>query len=392
MGALVSLANTVVAIEPGGVVTTQVHVRNTGATADLFTFAIEGAAGVWTTVEPGSLSLLPGADGVVQLTFAPPRSAGVAAGEVPFVVRVMSREEPGAMVVEQGTAQIAGFRQVTAELVPHTSRGRRGGRHDLVVDNRGNSRVSATLSAIASDNAIVFSFEPPALAADPGTATYSRLRVAARKRFFSGPSVSHPFQVLIETDGAPPMSVEATFLQEPILSQWVAGAAAALVGLVLVLFLFWLGIIRPELRSEARRAVNRELRAGGALSTRGPAQQDATGGAPRASGTAAGTPIDGRLFLKAAGTTSFEVPSGKSLSLTDIVLENPAGNTGTLQLQRDGTALLVVGLDNFRDLDYHFVSPIVFTAGQKLELVANCTSIGCSPGAYFSGLLGNAST
>ncbi len=46
-----------------------------------------------------------------------------------------------------------------------------------------------------------------------------------------------------------------------------------------------------------------------------------------------------------------------------------------------------IGLGNFRDLDYHFVAPIVFTAGQKLVLAADCTSPGCTPGAYFAGFL-----
>ena len=95
--------------------------------------------------------------------------------------------------------------------------------------------------------------------------------------------------------------------------------------------------------------------------------------------------IAGRLFLNGAGTTAFEVPSGSTLQVTDIVLQNPTGDTGSLQIRRDGTALLVVELGNFRDLDYHFVAPIVFTPGQKLELAAECTSGACTPGAYFAG-------
>ena len=101
----------------------------------------------------------------------------------------------------------------------------------------------------------------------------------------------------------------------------------------------------------------------------------------------ASTTIDGRLFLTGAGVSTYEVPAGSTLQVTDIVLQNPGADTGSLQIRRNGTALLVVELANFRDLDYHFVAPIVFTAGQKLELAAECTAGACTPGAYFAGYL-----
>jgi hypothetical protein len=105
------------------------------------------------------------------------------------------------------------------------------------------------------------------------------------------------------------------------------------------------------------------------------------------SGAAGGAPIDIRLFLTEKGATSYEVPAGATLQVTDIVLQNPSGDTGALQVRRNGTALLVQELANFRDLDFHFVAPIVFTAGQKLEISADCTSATCTPGAYFLGFL-----
>jgi hypothetical protein len=301
---------------------------------------------------------------------------------------VESREDAGTIVVENGTINVGGFRDLVAEVVPRSSRGRRSARHDVIIENKGNARISASLSAVDPSNLLVFSFDPAGIAADSGTTTYSRVRVASRKRSFSGPASTHPFQVLVETDSAAPLAIDATFLQEPVLSGSVLAGAIGIVLACLLLVLLWFGVAKPEIRRETKAAVTRQLARQGGV-------RPVTGGGSAVTGvtgTLTGTPIDGRLFLKAAGQTSFEVPSGKTLSLTDVVLENPAGNTGTLQMQRDGTSLLVVGLDNFRDLDYHFVSPIVFTAGQKLQLVASCTSVGCTPGAYFSGTLASAST
>jgi hypothetical protein len=48
-------------------------------------------------------------------------------------------------------------------------------------------------------------------------------------------------------------------------------------------------------------------------------------------------------------------------------------------------------LENYRDLDFHFVTPIVVKAGQKLTFTATCTTGGsgpsspCTPSVYFSG-------
>ena len=95
-------------------------------------------------------------------------------------------------------------------------------------------------------------------------------------------------------------------------------------------------------------------------------------------------PADGRLEI--GGRESYSVPDGQTLSITDLILENPEGNSGTISVNRDGTSLLEVRLDNFRDLDYHFVSPIVFGPGDALVLRASCTDgTPCSPALFYVG-------
>jgi hypothetical protein len=176
----------------------------------------------------------------------------------------------------------------------------------------------------------------------------------------------------------------------------VAGAAAALLGLAIL----WLALLRPSVRSAAKEAARGEAQkelasdAGEAAreAAREAAKQEVAPAAREAArqevakqlgtGSAVGGPsIDGRL----SPNKSYQVPSGKLLQLTDIVLENPAGEKGTLSVQRNGTTLLALSLENFRDLDYHFVAPPLFKAGDKLELKGDCTNKDC--GIYFSGFL-----
>ncbi len=73
----------------------------------------------------------------------------------------------------------------------------------------------------------------------------------------------------------------------------------------------------------------------------------------------------------------YSVPTNQVFSLTDLVFENPQGDSGDLDLDQDisghCTTLFVEGLANFRDLDFHWVTPLTFPANSSMVLVL----IGC---------------
>jgi hypothetical protein len=95
-----------------------------------------------------------------------------------------------------------------------------------------------------------------------------------------------------------------------------------------------------------------------------------------------GNPVDGTLD---AGTTSVS-PTG-TLLVTDLVFSNPGGAEGALVVLRDATPLLQLRLENFRDYDLHFVTPIVIAEGQSLNLSLTCASDPCNPAVFYSGYL-----
>jgi hypothetical protein len=98
-----------------------------------------------------------------------------------------------------------------------------------------------------------------------------------------------------------------------------------------------------------------------------------------------GTPVDGRLSVDGTNPTGVS-PSKTTLYITDLVFANPNGRAGTLQLKRGSLTVMSLRLENFRDLDFHFVTPIVVKSGEQLTLTASCTSSGtCDPSVYYSG-------
>src|SRR2546421_3307174 len=423
MGAAASLSQTTASVEPGSEATSQIRVRNPGPVVGQFVLEVVGAPAAWANGEPSSLSLLPGDEGVVTIRFRPPRSSEVHAGSFPFGVKVVSKEDPQGSVTEEGTLQVAPFRDLSAELIPRTARGRTEARYELAVDNRGNQTLNADLAAVDPNDALRFRFSPPALAADPDTAAFSKLTVRPAKRFLRGVPKTHTFQAIVKGQSSPPVTVDGVMLQEPILPAWLPKAAVALVALAALAAVLWATLLRPAIKSSPKQAVAAPLATQAAQVAALAAGQKQIGdavtkitGSPLptpsvslpALVTGPGDPVHSRLpagsVTYAPGSdksdSGYAVPANMTLSLSDILLENPQGDSGTLILQQDGSTVLVENLDNFRDLDYHFVSPPVLTAGQHLILRVQCAAgnqtqaqgggqpaKACTPSVLFTGFL-----
>ncbi len=418
MTCVATITPDLVPVQPGGEVTCEIRVRNTGTIVDQFSFEALGEGAPWVTFEPSTVSLFPDGEEVTRLVVRPPRAAQTPTGPCPVGIRVRSREHPRDTVVEELDLDIGLLSDTYAELIPRTSRASRRGVHHLAVDNRGNGRLNATLTADDPEDRLSFAFDPPAVVAEPGTAAFAKIKVRPLKRFLRGQAVSHPFHVRIEPEGDAAVVVEGTLLQEPLLPKWVARAVVGLLVGGVAGMVLWATMLRPTVRSAAKEAaedaVGAPLKEASAqmaaltkqLGTQPPAvtpvtatdskTDDATGDANGANGAAAagqlGTPFDGRLQTgPGAQTVSYPVPAGKVFSLTDIFLQNPQGDRGLLTVKRGDATLLSVRLENFRDLDYHFVSPMVFTAGQQLILAVQCENqaggAGCTPAAYYGGFL-----
>lgn len=403
MGAVAHLESPYLAVAPGSAASVQLRVRNTGAVVDQFTFQVLGDGQAWSTVTPPSLSLFPGAEEAVTITFSPPRSSQVAAGQLPFGVHVISKEDPQGSVVEEGAIDVAPFSEVFAELAPRTSRGSRRASHDLAIDNRGNAPINATLNAIDPDRLLDFDIRPPGVVAQPGTATFAKVGVKARRSFWRGPAQTRPFQVLLEGAGPAPTTVEGTMVQEAILPPWTMRALLLLLAVLAALVLLWFLLLKPAIESTAQQQTAQMLAQVGITPPPGgfnqpPANNPGAGGATPAPGASTppggnvasapplaggGQPTDGRIVF---GGASLQVPAGKTVFITDLVFSNPSDTAvGELRLERSGQALLALRLENFRDLDFHFVTPIVIAAGQSMGI--GCDDPGACAGTsvYFSG-------
>ena len=382
MGASAKLDRDHFPVDPGGEVRGQITVRNTGTVVDQFSLEVLGDAAGWATVEPASLSLFPGAEGSAVFTIRPPRLWSTHPGPQALGVRAASKEDPDGSVVEEATLEIGPFNEASAEVSPRTSHGRLGASHDVPIDNRGNIPVEATIAASDPDLQLTFAASPVSMIVEPGAVWIARLRVRPVKRFWRGPSRTRRFQVAVEPVNGKPIALEGVFLHDAILPAWLVPVGAALLTLAILGLFFWFAFLRPAVQSAAGQTAAQVLSSAG-IPVPGGGAPSSGGGPPSGGSSGSGPgPTDGRL----TPTTPITIVAGQTLHVTDLIFGNPEGATGSLDLVRNGAILLDLRLDNFRDLDYHFVTPIEVEAGQTLQLNASCAP-GCSPSVFYSGFV-----
>jgi hypothetical protein len=59
------------------------------------------------------------------------------------------------------------------------------------------------------------------------------------------------------------------------------------------------------------------------------------------------------------------------------VVQNPQGDAGTVVVSTGRDApVLRLALENFRDSDYHFVTPILVPAGGRVTITVDCRKVG----------------
>lgn len=233
----VLLNPTTVAVAPGSANVCSVTIRNSSSVVESFNVDVLGEAAAWATITPANLSLFPGADGVVTVTFSPPRQASVPAGTVDFGIRVAGTQDPADSVVEEGVLDVSPFFELSARMSPRTSESKRRARHVVTVENKGNAPLEVELTAVDPDELLAFDIAPRTITIEPGQPVDVAVKVAARKGFARGPAKHLPFQAVVrpvnDTTSAMPVTLEGAMSQRAGMPKFVPVLAAAAMIVVL---------------------------------------------------------------------------------------------------------------------------------------------------------------
>ncbi len=396
MGVSVALGTTALQVVPGEEAVLTASVRNTGPVVDQVSFDVVGPAAAWSVIEPPVLNLYPGDTGQVRVHFRPPRKSEPGAGPVPFGLKAIPLEDPRGSVVEEGTVVVAPFTELRVTLLPHISRGARRGQHKIDIANLGNVPIGTEINVVDQDDALTFDVQRPAAVADPGLVNRTKLTAVPRQTFWTGRQQQKPFDVVVQPERGEPVTVAATFEQDPLVPRWVLGTAAAIVALALVMAALWATVFKPAVQSAATEAARVEASKAAALQeasmrSQGGSGKSGTGSDTTPSPSAApptpggGTPppaplnlpVDFRIVGAApVGTTfkPFEFPKQKDrpLDITDYTLQNPAYDKGILQIKRNDTVITEFSLENHVIYGEHFVQPWHFEKGDRVVVAVLC--------------------
>jgi type II secretory pathway pseudopilin PulG len=414
------------AVQPGQTVSCQLSLANTGSIVEQFTILLLGDVEAWTTVEPPVVSLFPGAQQTVTLTFAPPRSFDTTAGLIHFGVKVIPSNEPEESVTEEGSITVGTFNDLGAELLPRVTTGRFAARQRLAVDSRGNVPIPVTVSAVDGADALKFRINPEQINALPGAAHFVRIRVAPRQRFYRGAPQQKPYKVTVEAEGEKPLVLDGAISQKAVFPKWLF----PLLMILAILVLLWFFVFKPAIHNEAVSA-NKAALAAQAAQTQAAAAQAAQANAASQANAAAlakltgkpapttttttttvpkktapttttvpppvTEPSDGELEVVAApGSTSSSatgpLPSGTTLTISDLVIQNISGSNGTARIERvipgkPTQDLLIENLGTLTSQEFTFPTSMIFTHDQQLQLRVDCDGGqgACQVGIYYTG-------
>ncbi|MEO8266946.1 MAG: hypothetical protein ABI706_15695, partial [Ilumatobacteraceae bacterium] len=189
--------------------------------------------------------------------------------------------------------------------------------------------------------------------------------------------------------GPKPETVNGTLLQEALVPPWLIKAIIAVIALLLILWILWITLFKPTVESAAKDAVAAPLASlndkidaltpttaggggggGGGATTTLPGggtpsvtTTTVTGGGAVVTATTTttptstfatpfGNPADFQLGFGSqvpTGTSQdFTNPFSSTFAVTDMVLQNPNGDTGFVQIKRDGNIIMQSALENFR--------------------------------------------
>lgn len=317
--------------------------------------------------------------------------------------------DDGSHTIAEATLEVEAHAACAVTLIPERSRSATAGRHRIRVDNQGNIPVRvdvATSPATSPDRraAAGAGEEPPESATvevptsnvtvAPWQSGRIDVRVRPHSTFWTGPSRLHDYQVDAVASSGETFVLVGQYEQIPRIRPWLVPALVGAGLALLIGTLAWFTLLRPNVEDIAEDAAAEAAAENRQVIDDKIVELDQA--AAEAAELPLGQPVDLRLSVSPtpgeSGFDSFVVEAGRVVSVTDVVLQNPTGASGTVSLRRDGESLLESELANFRDLDFHFVAPFRFEGASVVELEVTCDTAGagaeeCPVGATLTGFV-----
>ena len=385
-----------VSVQPGQAETLSMVLYNLGNRTETFTLVPSGLVAGWVRISPPTVTLFGGSSETIQVTLKPPQLATTPAGPAPLTVRVIPQEEPDEVIIAETTVIIGAFHDRRVHLLQPVVRSRRRATYEFLVENQGNSQASCRLHLIDTSQRLDGDFNPPAVGIEPGGTSLVRLRLKAIRRQWRRGARTLPFSIEADQQGFPTAVANANFVQTPAVPEHFGRRLAGLILLAGLLAGAWFGLIRPATRRAAKEAVRDFTPAVVTTLPGAPISTQVTVVAPAAPTTTLpdpGTLFSNRFSVEIAPNQSkaaqYQVPPGKELRVTDLVLQNVNTDKGVATVSKNDSVIAQWDLGQVLNNNdpLQFVSPFVFESGSTMTFTVACDAPGSVTGQCSEGLL-----
>lgn len=385
-------------VAPGTTAVLQLTVVNLSDTTDSFVLTPVGMPAGWTTLRPANLTLFGGTQQIVDVEVAPPMLPSTTAGPTALSVRIVPQHDPDNLTTAETTLIIGESFDRRLNVLQPALRGRRTATYDMMLENRGNTQASCRLHLVDPSGRIEGEFDPPAAGVEPGASTLVRLKVHTTGMQWQRHPRTVPFRIDADQPGSPTATSPATFVQTPVVPENLIGRLVAGGAALAVLGLAWIALVKPAIDDAAQAAVDKAV----------PTQSTTLDSSPDAGsestvvttpfddkGTIVNIPLPVSVPQGQSGANQYTVPAGKVLRVTDLIVQNPQVDNGTLVVSRDGNALFTYSFAPMfgLDVDQPLVTPLELAANQQLTVTVTCdgvsdlTATACNANVFVSGRL-----
>jgi hypothetical protein len=216
---------------PGQPVAIAVEVFNTEQLISGHRLRVLGVDSSWASLDKESISLFPGATGVIGLTVRLPK--GSLAGTRLMSIEVEELTEPWSSEVVNVELEVPARPSVTLKLDPVSVQGGRRASIVALVANTGNTVEQVALAGADDEGRARFCFTPPSLRVAPGESKAATVTVRAPRPWLGNPKV-RAFTLTSTGGAAAPAQAFGSFVQRP----WASRGYLALAGLLCVATVF----------------------------------------------------------------------------------------------------------------------------------------------------------
>ncbi len=379
-------------MRPGESTSLSLAVENVGDHTESYTIIAAGLTAAWTNVTRPNVTLFGGSRDVVEVVVKPPAIHSTSAGPTSLAVRVVPQGSPDDAMVAETIAMVASFDDRRIVVLQPLQRGRRRALYEFMVENHGNSLANCRLHLIDASERVDGSFNPPAVGVAPGATNLVRLKLTAQRRFFRRAERQLDFDIEATEPDHTPVLGRATLIQPPTIPARTIGRLVASGLAVAAIVAAWFGVVRPELRDAAERAVDHRLGqivapSGQPDNSVAPTTLVAVPQEPVGNLTAdEGEPVAYRIAVDAGITQerseSISVPPDSRFLMTDLLVQNPNGDFGSAQLLRNGDLLYTFDLGNMNSANEFQprITPLPFGPTDNIVLSVRCEAAGQTAG------------